>query len=699
MPLVSQMIPALYGGVSQQAAVQRRPNQVEEAVNCVFSVAEGASKRPPLECITMLSSEVHDDLAVAWFQGPDNEYYVLTFPGDGSYRAYRAEDGGQLALEGESTGLSYLVTENAPSKSLRFQRVGEKLYIVNREVVTELLPDNTPGALSGTADTLQDDALDNHGQMSIWRITGSEQNPFDTYFVKYTGGQWVEWVEPGIPYKIDASTMPHYLELVPVAGIPDQKTFRYSEETWTDRRVGNQSSNEAPSFIGQKINHVTVAGDRLVFLSKRSVCMSRVKDYTDFWRSTVTQVLDDDRIDVTATDTETTDLLWMQPVSGQYVVFSEEDQYVLTAEPAITPRTVALRPVTKYPVSGDAPPVVLGPNVYFATTAGEYTHIRELFLQEDAVTLSAANVSSHAFKYIPSDIRDMIGHPNFDHVLVLPDATDEIYSYQFMYAGDQKVVSSWGRWKFPGDIRLLNLHVIDQYAYAVYRKTATGPLFLGKINLKRGDSHEGFDHLVHLDHVQRLTPDYNSFEEKTYFTSVFPLGAEPVVVRGQGWSDAGTARTLDTVVGYERVDDYQFSLPGDWSQGDVWVGMSYDQRLTLSEQFYTENNQPIMNARCQIRNMLVHFTDTTAMRVEVKSRGRDPFHLLVFPGLKQTYTSRTLGDEYLVLNSPQKDTGVYDFPVLGKASDVTIDFVNDTYLPANFQAAEWRGLVSKRMTR
>ena len=150
---------------------------------------------------------------------------------------------------------------------------------------------------------------------------------------------------------------------------------------------------------------------------------------------------------------------------------------------------------------------------------------------------------------------------------------------------------------------------------------------------------------------------------------------------------------------YQQVDDYQFSLPGDWSVGDVWAGITYEQRLTLSEQFYTENNQPLMNARCQIRNMLVHFTDTTAMRVEVKSRGRDPFHLLVFPGLKQTYTSRTLGDEYLVLNSPQKDTGVYDFPVLGKASDVSIDFVNDTYLPANFQAAEWRGLVSKRMTR
>lgn len=699
MPLVTQMIPALYGGVSQQAAVQRRPNQLEEAVNCVFSIAQGASKRPPLECITMLSSEVHDDLAVAWFQGQTGDWYILTFPGDGSYRAYRADDGGQLALEGESTGLNYLVTENAPSKSLRFQRVGSKLYIVNREVTTELLVENTPGSLAGTAETLQDDVLNTAGINTIWQITGSESNPFDTYFVKKVGNNWVEWVEPGIPYKINGSTMPHYLELVPVQGLEDQLTFRYSEETWTDRRVGNQSSNEAPSFIGQKINHITVAADRLVLLSRRSVCMSRIKDYTDFWRSTVTQVLDDDRIDVTAVDTETTDLLWMQPVSGQYVVFSAEDQYVLTAEPALTPRTVALRPVTKYPVSGDATPVVLGPNVYFATAAGQFTHLRELFLQEDSVTLSAANVSSHAFKYVPKEIRDMVGHPNFDHILMVPNQDSHLYSYQFMWAGNEKVLSSWGRWELAADARVLDLHIIDQYAYVVYRKSTDGQLFLGKINLKPGDSHQGFNHLIHLDHLQKLTPDYNLFENRTYFAMTFPIVGDPVIVRGEGWTDKGTARTLSSIANKSIVNDYLFSLPGDWTDGDLWIGNTYDQRVTLSEQFYFEDNRPLMNARCQIRNMIVHFTDTTAMRVEVKSRGRDPFHLVVFPGLKQTYTSRTLGDEYLVLNSPQQDTGVYDFPVLGKASDVTIDFVNDTYLPANFQAAEWRGLISKRMTR
>lgn len=714
MPLVTQSIPALYGGVSQQAAIQRSPNQVEEAINCSFSVAEGASKRPPLECVTQLTSQLDPDLAVAWFQGDAGEWYVLTFPGDGSYRAYVAETGQQVPLEGDSTSLSYLITGKPPSESLRFQRIGSKLYVVNREIQTQLAAGNTAGTLAGTAPNLQDDILDGAVNNSIWLITGSDTNPFDNYFVKRINNKWVEWVEPGIPFQIDAATMPHTIEILPAEGLPGQFTFKFDEETWADRRVGSTTSNEAPSFIGRTINHITSAGDRLVLLSRRSISMSHVGRYNDFWRSTVTQVLDDNRIDVTAADTETTDLLWMQPVSGQYVVFSAQDQYVLDGQPALTPRTVSLKPVTRYSVSGDAPPVVIGPNVYFATKVGSFTHLREMFLQDDSVTLDASNVSSHVFKYVPDNIRSMTGHPSFDTVMLVPRSSNEIFTYQFMWAGDEKVMSAWGRWQLAENVEVLSVNIINQYAYVVYKHIVVeadpnlmieeeGALYLGRFNLKQGDSHPGFNSLVHLDHLHQLNPDFNSTQNRTFFASKFPLigdGSNIVLVKGEGWPESqGTARTLNTVVGLQTTDPFSFSLPGDWSQGDLWLGYSYTQKLRLSEQFYYENQRPVMNARCQIRNMQVHFTDTTAMRIEVKSRGRDPFHLLVFPGLKQTYTSRTLGDEYLVLNTPQEDTGVYDFPVLGKASDVTIDLINDTYLQANFQSAEWRGLVSRRMTR
>jgi len=172
------------------------------------------------------------------------------------------------------------------------------------------------------------------------------------------------------------------------------------------------------------------------------------------------------------------------------------------------------------------------------------------------------------------------------------------------------------------------------------------------------------------------------------------------LVRGDLFAAKGTSLDLRTIVGFQQgTDDFSFSLPGDWTVGELWFGYPYEQRVGLSEQFYSENGNRIMNARCQIRNMQVHFTETGVFRTEVKARGRDAYIQTIYPGNKHVYTSRTLGDEYFALNTPQLDTGVYDFPVLAKASDVKIEFVNDSYIPANFQSADWRGLVTKRMPR
>lgn len=808
MPLVTQNIPALHGGVSQQAAIQRNRNQVEQATNVSFSVVDGSSKRPPLECVHLLGVNQDDNVAVTWFQARDGEWYVLTFPGDGSYRAYKVADGLQVPLEGDSTGLDYLTTEGPAYQSMRFQQVGEKLYVVNREKQCVMLPDSAPGALAGSAMTLQDDHLGNAAVNSIWEIAGSQTTPFDTYYVKKVASnpndKFVEWIQPEITYKIDPASMPHSISILPAEGLPEQEVFKFDSEEWAERRVGDQNSNAVPSFIGERINNLTMAGDRLVIMSRRSISMSRVGKYNDFWRSTVTQVLDDDRIDVTEADTETTDLYWMEPVSGQYVVFSKTTQYVLDGQPALTPRTVSMKPVTKFPISVNIPPASIGPNCYFTTEAGQFSHLREMFLQEDAVTLDAANVSSHVPKYIPRELRDTAAHPAFDALFMVPLDESSLYVYEFMWAGDEKVMSAWGRWYFPGGIQIVNVHVVDHYLYVVYYHNGEGDgLYLGRINLKRGDSEPGFQHRVHLDHLNQAHRSYSAGSDRTTFFSRFPIDyeivsgsgvlgtatsvfsfpvsgnskrfavleedvpagfdiekgtiladngvvsstnvvqvpfasapgvvefdvfyepgdltnpgnlndtvftfsmpveggdaySEVVMVNGKGTTGFGISRKVRAIPGFQQEGPFSFSLPGDWSNHQYWIGYSYRQRLRMSEQFFLENNVPVLNARLQLRNMQVHYTDTGFFNVWVKARGSDPFMMPVYPGLKHTYTSRTLGDEHLTLNNPQRESGVYDFPVLGRAPDVTIDLINDSYLPANFQSAEWRGLISRRTTR
>ena len=54
--LLGDSIPTLINGVSQQSEILRLPNQVEEQINCISSLSEGVSKRPPTEFIKNLDS-------------------------------------------------------------------------------------------------------------------------------------------------------------------------------------------------------------------------------------------------------------------------------------------------------------------------------------------------------------------------------------------------------------------------------------------------------------------------------------------------------------------------------------------------------------------------------------------------------------------------------------------------------------------
>jgi len=533
MPLVSQSINALYGGVSQQAAVQRNPTQLESAVNCSFGLAEGASKRPPLETVTQLTASTLVDPAIGWIPVTSGETFVVVVPGDGSYEVFRASDGAKLTTENADTGLAYLTCTGKPSDVFRFTFIDNQLYIVNREFTATMTAAETSGALNGTAQTLQDPKLDGTAS-GIWKILGAEANPFDTYYVNKQGDYWVEWVAPGIQYQIDSNTMPHTFDILEDGVDPLGYVAQFNTVAWVDRRVGDNDSNKVPSFIGDRINAVTLAADRLVLMSRQAISMSRVDDHLDFWRSSVTDVLDDDRIDIEVVATETTDLAWM-------------------------------------------------------TAGGDFTRLREMFIQEDTITLDASDASAHVFKYLPK-MTDMAGHSSFDHILMVPeDKTSAMYSYQYQWSGNEKTMSAWGKWRLSTEVSVLSLKEIDQYIYAVYQ-LEEGPqaTYLGRFNLEPGYSAAGFPHGIHLDHLQLLNGSYNSTEDRTYFVSNFPVNLEtPVNPRETIVTYDGTVQLAPSSLGWQTNpsdEDYRIrprfyqTVPDALTVGDTATFIHDDGR-------------------------------------------------------------------------------------------------------------------------
>ena len=705
MPIVSQSIPALYGGVSQQAAVSRSPVQLEDAVNCDFSIAHGVSKRPPLEIISNLTSSDWTDAFFHWTQIDSGKWFLIVVPGDGTYKVFDADTGNVITLTND-TGQSYLTAPPGKAKE-HFFAVGidDKVYIVNRMIQTQLNAASTAGTLTGTAQTLQDGALDSTVDGDIYLILGDENNDYDQYYAKKVGGKWYEWVKPGIQYQINAATMPHVITIS-----ADGTSADYAAETWGEREVGDTDSNEAPSFLGFGIQSLFFINDRLGIISGQNFVCSETGEYTNFWRTTVTQMLDSDRIDHKVNAFEFSKLSFAETVGKSLVMFADGRQFSVDGAPVFSPNTLAVNPITSFPASPHVRPVSAGPNVYFISDNGDFSSLREMFIQDETLTTDAANVSSHVDHYVPSNVRVMEVHPQMDQVLLAsPDEPGVIYSYQYYWQGNEKSLSAWNKWEIAGAPQIVSLQAIDSAFHAVY--TYNGATFYGKFDLQRGSIHNGLTHKIHLDHLIKVTAVYNGTEGRTYFTSPFPIMTEsepgvlafsPYLVRGEGWASPSTYERPDVTWPWTRITDYQFTLPGDWTgtgTEEWWLGLGYDSWFRFSEQFLNENNRNQLHVRVQLRSMTIHFTNTGFFTTRIKVRGHDWEESEIVPMLSDSYTSRTVGDEYFQLTRPQLVAGTYQFPVFSRASDVLIEVSNPSPLPSNFQAAEWKALISRRTPR
>ena len=107
----------------------------------------------------------------------------------------------------------------------------------------------------------------------------------------------METVAPAISKGLDNATMP--ISLVNTG----LNTFTIQQTNYVDRQVGDEDSNPMPSFVGEKISDIFFFKNRLGFLSRSNVVLSQAGDFFNFFRSSVTSLLDSAPIDVSVSVT------------------------------------------------------------------------------------------------------------------------------------------------------------------------------------------------------------------------------------------------------------------------------------------------------------------------------------------------------------------------------------------------------------
>ena len=290
---------------------------------------------------------------------------------------------------------------------------------------------------------------------------------------------------------------------------PDTTTTHWTEvtmgipeivEAWEDGREYNRE-------IPKTINDVFFFKNRLGFVTDNAVIFSEADEYYNFFRTTTQQLLDSAPIDVGLSHTKVAILQHAIPFQEKLMLFSKQSQFVLRGADVLSPKTVAISPVTEYDISDSVEPVALGNYIYFTFKRNDFEGMYEYYVDNNTELFDAEEVTQQIPKYIPNNVRKIAGSQAENTLVVGVDSDlKTLYVYKYFWSNKEKVQSAWMKFSFDRDV--VGFDFIDSKLYMVTKDTEG--LHLEYLTLEDGLTDEGLDYSLLLD--SRV--DGNSFSSE-----------------------------------------------------------------------------------------------------------------------------------------------------------------------------------------
>jgi len=517
------------------------------------------------------------------------------------------------------------------------------------------------------------------------KVRGDTELVQDDYYVKFEvhdeeafgEGTWVEDIGYGVKTELNATTMP--LQLVPDATFTN---WTLDVTDWSDRLVGDDETNPAPTFVGSKINDMFFFKNRLGILTNDSVVFSEADEFFNFWRATVLQLLDSSRIDVGVSHTRVSILKHAVPFQEKLLLFSENTQFVLRGSDLLTPKTVNITPATEYNSTPEIRPIVLNNYVYFPFKRNGYAGVTEYYVDNDTNIFDAAEVTAQVPTYIQSDVIAMAGTA-VENVLALVNNQNrkEIFVYKYFWQGKEKIQSAWQKFTLSRDV--IGLDFIESNLHLVTNDTTS--TYLEVLPLENDLQDTGLTYTICLDSRIDGSALTTSFSGGVSTISGFPY--DPVDV--EIFSKAGHKYT------FTRTSATEGTVSGDITSVPFFAGIPYDMLYKFSDQTLKQPTERGGRSASDytfqtIRSGSLNYAETGHFVVEVTPKFRDTYSYAFNPDI--------LGAD-LTLNSFTPQDGHFRFPVQAQPNDVTIEVKSSSALPVKLLAAEFESMMIPRSRR
>lgn len=494
---------------------------------------------------------------------------------------------------------------------------------------------------------------------------------------------WQECPAPGVSYILDPKTMPHAL-IRQVDG-----TFEFNEIEWTNRIVGDEDSNGLPSFIGEPINDVVFYKNRLGFLADEFYVFSETGEYFNFFRTTVTQILDTDPIDSRAVHQKVSVLKHAVVFNTDLILFSDQTQFKIPGDVAFTPKTFRCDAVAEFEGNMITKPVNAGKSLYFVFNREGFAGLKDLHQTESiSNVMDAEDLTAHAPAYIPAGVFRMTISTLEGITCVLTDGKpSSIYVYKtaFNPLNGQKVQSAWFEWPMgtAGEVKVLDAGFIESTLYLLVQRL--GKVYQEKILLQPSRVDAGSTYVTCLD--RRIT--------QAGLTVTYSAGPNTTQIDGLPYPPVAGVFTLANTTGIAPavtvIDSDSISVPGNFSAMNLWLGERYNSRFRPSTIFIRKQSATggtVIDevSRLQLKRGYLNYNNSGYFQVNVTPEGRDTSSYI--------FTGRLVGvDE---LGEVALGSGRFSFGILSKNDRVILEISSNKILPFRLTSMEWEGEYTKR---
>lgn len=560
-------------------------------------------------------------------------------------------------------------------------------------------------------------------------VVGDPTNQYDGYFVSFVPrgisatfgeGTWQECVAPGMPYQLDAATMPQLLVRLsngtfyfgPANGSTQSGT---KIPAWGQRTAGDYDTAPDPSFIGYPIQDVFVHRNRLGLLADENVILSRAKAFFDFFPETVTTVLDTDPIDLAASSNRVSVLRHAVSNQDELLLFSDQLQFRLASGDAtLTPATAMVSVLTAYEADTGVKPLQVAGGIVFAQTNGSWTQFREFNVRGVGTALvgTAASITDHVSTFIPAGVIQLAGNDTAGVWFAIARAAssrDRIFVYKYADRASgpavERIQRSWSYWQLTSGSQVLQILCVLESLYFLIEHP-NGSVWLECVPVADRLSTDALTTLL-LDrqvtttiatpaHLRVASGTYNTTTKTTTWT--LPYTAQGEV---QAWSMYGANQNGGKLLG-TTTSGNTITARGDWTGKDVVFGESFEFRYRFSRFKLMRdqgNGRVASNVdRTQVRHARLRYHDSSYFRVEVTPERR-PIAVYTFDGWQLGVRNSQVGSAVqagMDIGDRQFFEGVFSIPIQARGESCIVEVVNDTANPCMFSSCDWIAQITSK---